>query len=45
MYSKLIQYIEDRPSDKIAKEVKDSMASDHYVYFCEVLTKLDEHVL
>lgn len=45
MYSKLIHYIEDRPSDKIAKEVKDAMASDHYVYFCEVLTKLDEHVL
>ena len=45
MYSKLIRYIEDRSSDKIAKEVKDAMVSDHYVYFCEVLTKLDEHVL
>ena len=45
MHSKLIHYLENNPSDQIAKEVKDTMESGRYEYFCEVLTKLDERVL
>ncbi|MBP5608681.1 MAG: HD domain-containing protein [Lachnospiraceae bacterium] len=45
MYSELINYIENRSSDKIAKEVQDVKTSGRYVYFCDILTELDEHVL
>ena len=45
MHSELINYIENRSSDKIEKEVREVKASGRYVYFCDILTELDEHVL